>query len=150
MKMSLLFLIALAITSPSQKEMFVGSTTCNEELLQALQIPKETGCEFMKWEVFFDDQARFSMTIHYGISQPNTNGFKYPATANIEGTVEITQGAGVGKNYTVLHLESKNIFGELTLVRMDDNVLHFCNGNGQLLIGNGGYGCALNKMIETK
>src|SRR5690349_1662757 len=120
----------------TEKEKYVGSTTCNEEFRQALKIPEATTCEFIKWELEINSND-FRLRARYGESQPNTNGFKQNGHAvDIAGTVSVTKGAQVGSTYSVIHLTSRLLAVELTLVRMNESLLHFSNSRSELLIGN--------------
>ena len=122
---------------------YVGSTPCDSLIKASLGIRMADGCEFIKWEVWLSfssrDTGTFEWSALYGVSQPNTNGFKGGGT-RITGTGKFdTAGEGF------FRLQSGQLPAALYLVKMDDNIFHFADSNKKLLVGNGGWGYVLNK-----
>lgn len=93
-------------------------------------------CEFMKWELVLKPNKTAAITITYGESQPNTNGFK-------SGKVEKKLIGSVSwqGNYCKIKLDEEL---ELTFYKLDDNVLHLVSGE-EFMTGDGGFSFTLNR-----
>jgi hypothetical protein len=122
---------------------YVGSTPCDSLIKTSLGIPASTGCEFIKWNARLSfssaNTGTFELTALYGISQPNTNGFKGGGSKiTIAGKYD-TDGKGF------FRLQAGQLPVMLYLIKMDDNVFHFADSNKKLLVGNGGWGYVLNR-----
>ena len=122
-------------------DVFVGSTPSGAFIKSSLGIPDS--CEFIKWELTLmkskNGVGQFQFTTLYGVSQPNTNGFKRGGK-KIAASGQYT----IDKNF--YRLQSKDIPSPLFLLKMDDNIFHFTDSNKKLLIGNGGWGYVLNRL----
>lgn len=155
MKQVSLFLILcscalFSFNTDNAADTFVGSTTYNPELRAALKIPDNTNCEFLKWEISLtknQNGGTFTGTVSYGESQPNTNGFKRGfGTVELSGKFIVSQSTAANPKAKFYLLMSSALEGEIVLVVLNENVLHFADTSTKLLVGNGGFGCALNKI----
>ena len=132
-------------------DVFVGSTPCDDLIKSSLGIPAESTCEFIKWELSLseskNDPAVFQLTVLYGESQPNTNGFK-GGGKKIEaaGKYTVNNKTNERTHLNVYNLHSEKFTTSLFLIQMDDNILHFADSAKKFIVGNGGFGYVLNRM----
>lgn len=90
------------------------------------------------------DQS-FTLSIVYGESQPNTNGFKHGGTRiEIRGKYQNQQ--------DVYRLQASTLKHDLILIRLDDNLFHLADEKRNLLPGDGGFSFTLNRspQVPTK
>jgi hypothetical protein len=141
-----------ACAQPGPPVVFAGSTPCDSAIRSVMQIPQSTICEFMKWEMKFlsnpAEPGRFELTVSYGQSKPNTNGFMNGGEKLILNgtyTIQSTKSTAVRKIYL---LKSEKLSEPVVLIRMDNNIFHFADRHQKLLVGNGGWGYVLNRLNE--
>ena len=140
MKTLIFFLFSLAVTDKfSPDRLFVGSTPCFDEMKDQLNIPAADGCEFMKWRLILTAGNKWSADVNYGISQPNTNGFKQGGVVK-----KLSSQYFFDQETKVYKLASNELKNPVFLKSMTASVVHFCDEKNQLLVGNDGYGYALN------
>src|SRR5215218_5752212 len=113
-------ILLLAFADPAAKNIakpdpafFAGSTPCDAWIRNRLRITDSASCEFMKWEMKLfpaeHDSGTFELKINYGISQPNTNGFKGGGkTSLVRGTYYLRSGApsNAAASYLLLSAEA--------------------------------------------
>lgn len=138
MKGLLISLLWLLINSVSPQEiLYHGSTPCHPFVNQALSI--KSSCEFIKWKLYLKPDQSFTLSVLYGESQPNTNGFKQGGTrVEINGQYFVQ-----GNSY---HLQAKELTHDLILSKLDDNLLYFMDDKQSLLPGDGGFSFTLNRF----
>jgi hypothetical protein len=151
----LVLLINSSYTGWSQKQpvelnYFAGSTPCDSFIKTRLKIPETKPCDFIKWSLVINTQndkpGTFQLTALYGESKSNTNGFIGGGTlAEATGSFVVTQGTPNGTQANAYLLQSNSFDVAIELVRMDENIFHFADGNKNLLVGNGGYSYVLNR-----
>jgi hypothetical protein len=132
---------------------YTGSTPCDALIKSILGIPSGSVCEFMKWEMTLSkgslDTGSYQFTVHYGESQPNTNGFRGGGTRiEVSGKYIISQGNSSGPGRKNYQLTGTKIHPELSLIEMDSNIFHFADAKGNHLLGNAGFSYVLNRMKE--
>jgi len=116
----------------------VASTPCSTGTRPVPGIPKEGGCELIKWELkFFDDT--YVLDCDYGMPKQGTRGF-------IDGGKHLHR---VGK----WREEGKKVFLDpdqpgvsISFLRLNGNLLHLLDSRGQLMIGTGAWSYTLNKI----
>lgn len=134
--------------NPSNDKPFVlmGSTPGDSLIKTMLSIPPQTAIDFMKWNLVFEQHNVFVLDIVFGVSQPNTLGFKEEGTKkNIRGKYMVT---GNGHNKyakEIYQLKSNDGQVSLSLVKISEHSFHLLTPDGNLLIGNGGWSYALNR-----
>jgi hypothetical protein len=133
--------IGLICLSPvlSPDRQFVGSTPCFNDLKDQLNVSASEGCEFIKWKLTMGATGTWSAEVNYGISQPNTNGFKQGGVVK-----KMTGQYWFDENTKVYKLASNDLKTPVFLRSMSHKVIHFCDEKNQLLVGDDGYGYALN------
>jgi hypothetical protein len=132
-------------------ERYYGSSPCDSLIRSMAGIPQGSACEFIKWEMTLergDQDSACQVTLYYGESRPNTNGFKVSNKIEFSGTYHIRTGIQGNPNANFYHLKSGKGKGELWLLEMDKNIFLFTDSGGNFLMGNGGYSYVLNKTRE--
>lgn len=142
-------LVLLASTSlgtnvdPNSPLVFVGSTPCDAEVRKALAVPEIENCEFIKWHLRLDERSKtFQLTVTFGESQPNTNGFKGGGTKR-EFSGKFQPGG------SLYRLQSSELQQDLYLIVLNENLFHLADERGELLVGNGGYSYVLNRTPKV-
>jgi hypothetical protein len=135
-----LFIITLACFSNDNKQtVFHGSTTPNREVRAFLGISLTDSIDFIRWNlVMYPD--RYDLDCRYGLSKANTDGFSNEKKAAFSGTLT--------KQGNVYLLKQ----GDRTLhiQEINNHLLHLADADNKLLVGNGGFSCALNSKTPVK
>ena len=131
---------------------YVGSTPCDSIIRAQLGILPEAKCEFIKWDLTLEpaESDSFTMTINYGESKPNTNGFKKTEQILAKGKYGFTFGTNENPKAKILNLNAPELKSTILLLVLDSNILHFTDQSKQFLVGNGGFGYVLNKITISK
>jgi hypothetical protein len=112
---------------------YVGSTPAHDVIRRFLQIPLTDSIDFIRWKLEFGT-GTFQLDCRYGISKAGTPGFSNEQTVSFAG-----QCSKSGTRYALSH-KGRSV----SILEVNDNVLHFLDGNNHMLIGNSGYSYALN------
>ena len=150
--LKLIFILSLGLNSScswasvrTDKSFFVGCTPGDELIKSQLGIPTQTKIDFIKWDLTLDKSNTFVLNITFGESQPNTLGFiDGGQNKDFQGTYTISK----NKNNEFYHLEARQC--KPTMVKLNDNLLHFLTPQNNLMVGNGGWSCTLNNKNTTK
>jgi len=129
---------------------YAGSTPGDSLIKVALGIPVTTPIDFMKWELLLNNNAKrtFTLIINYGISQPNTNGFK-PGndTLSFTGIYKLISTKSDHFKGQVVQLTSGSFSGGyLSLAKIGNQMLHILQPGYRLMVGNGGWSYTLNMI----
>ncbi|HJP62939.1 MAG TPA: hypothetical protein VJ844_05825 [Mucilaginibacter sp.] len=129
---------------------YTGSTPCDGYVRQLIGIPNNLTCDKIKWELTLFQGAgkakRYKLKCSYGMQANGSPGLTGGgASIETEGTWIITGGAKFKPDAIVYELKPGGNMPAIILVQMDENILHFLYRDGNLLIGNAGWGYALNK-----
>lgn len=139
----LLTLHLFATTGATAKaDDFVASTPCDAAVRPFLGIAHNAQCERITWWLTLaPGSASGTFTLHalYGMTVPNTQGLVNG------GTKAEFQGNWGASNGAQLRLTIRASQRTLQLRRLDDNLLHIEDGQGALLVGNGGWSYTLNR-----
>lgn len=127
---------------------YAGSTPGDSLIKVILGIPVDTPIDFMKWELILDnnDNRTFTLVINFGISQPNTTGFK-PGhdTVRFKGTYKLENANSDHFKEQVVQLKSSNFSGgHLSMAKIGYQLLHILQPGYRLMVGNGGWSYTLN------
>lgn len=136
----LLFSMIACFVVRANVQTYVGSTPAHAVVRDFLQISTTDSIDFIRWKLEISSGI-FKLQCRYGLAKPGTPGFSNEQIVAFEGQLTKLE------NYYYLKHEGKNI----SLLEVNDNVLHFLDGNNHMLIGNGGYSYALNNThpVET-
>lgn len=137
--------------NPPVTDVFAGSSPCDPAIKKMISIPAGDSCEFIKWDLSLSriqmDSGNFQLKILYGESQPNTNGFKGGGKQLVvTGTYHYGRPATTGSKG--FYLIGKKLPNPILLVELDNNILHFADTSKKLLVGNGGWGYVLNRVLQ--
>jgi len=131
---------------------FVGSTPCDALPRDFLKIPSNAACECVRWQLTLraGDVAGLGgtyalVTIH-GISETNGHGFfQGGAKTEIRGQWKTTAGGQANPRATVYQLQATAPDRSLSLVKIDENLLHMLTFDGQLMVGSDSWSYTLNR-----
>ncbi|QHT68947.1 copper resistance protein NlpE [Rhodocytophaga rosea] len=129
---------------------FVGSTPADNSIRFVLGIAPNDQIDFIKWALnLHTDKASantFELTITFGESQPNTTGFKNGGRiSSFAGTYTISKSSHKPVKGEVYQLVSPKLSGGISLVILNENLLHLLNPDFTLMAGNGGWDYTLNR-----
>lgn len=136
-------LSACAQTAELQSKRMVGSTPGDSFMKAMLSIPNETLIDFIKWDLQLTagakkDKGDFTLNINYGEGKPNTTGFI---------------GGGEKKTYKGTYtyfgklcaLQSTEFYERVTLLQLNENLMHVTETDLSLKKGNSGWSYTLNR-----
>jgi hypothetical protein len=125
----------------------VGSTPGDEIIKSLLTIPDSTPVDFIRWNLKLDtltDQNTFELTIAFGVSQPNTSGFKKEEHLSFKGTYSVSKTGDIKPNGETIHLDCSKLPVGISLIKLNKNLFHLLTPANQLMIGNGGWSYTLS------
>lgn len=116
-----------------------------------LGIGSDTLVDFIRWDLTLQstnaDRKIFTLDINFGEGQPNTSGFKGGGEKrSLHGEYHISAGDKTTINGTIYRLTSDQLPSGISLVRLDDNLLHFLTPQYHLMVGNGGWSYTLSRQ----
>lgn len=117
---------------------FIASAPGDDEIKSAFRIPVEKKVDFIRWNLILNQDGKFNLHISYGESQPNTNGFK-------GGGERLSFSGKFIVKDNIYELKSENFSTPISLIKLNENLLHLLTSDRKLMIGNGGWSYTLNK-----
>jgi hypothetical protein len=123
---------------PYTQDVYIASTPANLQIRTFLGIPQNDSIDFIRWELSFSNHDSFIAKVNYGIGQPNTSGF-------IQGGKHLTINGSVTNKGNGHQLIADNN-ASLSLIKVNNNLLHVMDADGSLLAGNDGW----NNMLSKK
>lgn len=141
------------VTPPDSSKLgvFVASSPCNEVSRRLLQIPATANCEMIKWNLTFYQDANtltpttYELSCAYGLPQQGTNGLANGGTGvDKQGRWTIVRGTKANADAVVYELDSGDPRGSVSLLKIDQNLLHLLNRDESLAIGTAGWSFTLN------
>lgn len=140
MKPVLIFFCLLITGVACGKEIkYTASTPAGPTVRDFLGISRSDSIDFIRWHVTITDRKDFNLSCSYGISKPNTNAFIDEKKIALRGTVNSRD------QVLTLSYSGKN----LSVLVLNDNILHLLNADGSMMLGNGGWSYTLNTMIKV-
>lgn len=132
---------------------FEGVTPCDTDPKPLLQIPKNAPCDHMTWKLVLSQDQKtgkpttFALDGAYGLSQPNTPAGHIGGGTKIhlEGNWEITKGVKGNPDVIVYRLKTNNSSGDITFLKVGNNLLHLLGPDNTMRVGNGGWGYTINR-----
>ena len=132
---------------------FQGNTPCSRQARPLPQIPADTDCEQMKWNlVLYQDPvtgapATYNLTSAYGLAKPNTNDLVNGGTSIVmEGNWAIMTGTKSDPDATIYQLIDNDSLATVSFLKVSEDLIHVLNGEKSLLVGNGAWSHTLNRM----
>lgn len=129
--------ITCVVSCANSKETnYTASTPAAGIVRSFLGIPHTDSVDFIRWKLALND-LKYSLECNYGIGKPNTNGFN-------DGGKKVVLVGNVKKdnNYYIFQQGNRT----LKFVELNENLLHIVNDDNSLLIGNGGWSYAINRI----
>lgn len=127
----------------------VGSTPGDELIKSTLNIPTNKEVDFIRWNLTLNDsqasQNTFTLDIAFGVSKPNTLGFKVEEKRSYEGTFTISHDKSEILSRTIYHFKSPSLSTALMMVKLHENIFHLLTSQQRLMVGNGGWSYTLNR-----
>lgn len=131
---------------------FVASTPCSQGSRPLPGIPVNANCEFIKWNLtlYQDENAKspttYKLHFAYGLPKQGTTGFIDGGyKGEMEGTWKIVKGMGSDSNAIVYELSDKKTGKTISLLRLNDGVLHLLDSDQHLMIGSAAWSYTLNR-----
>lgn len=137
---SLFFFICILsnINSMSKELNYTASTPANNMVRDFLEISRADSIDFIRWKLKISDYREFDLSCSYGISKPNTNGFINEKKVVLKGTAKFNDGI-LALNYNG---------NTLSMLVLNQNIMHLLNKEGTMMVGNGGWSYTLNSINE--
>ncbi len=131
---------ALFVSCADSKETnYTASTPAAPIVRSFLGISLTDSIDFIRWKLSLTD-LKYTLECNYGIGKPNTNGF-------YNGGKKVTLAGKVKfqRNTYILYNGNQT----LKLAELNANLLHLMNNDNTLLIGNSGWGYAINRLTPV-
>ncbi len=126
---------------------YEGSTACDAYVRQLTGIPANLPCEKIKWKLSLFRSNKYKATLTYGLQAIGNPGFiENGKSFQIEGNWTNSTGTPANPFALVYELGRGKNQPPVLLVKIDESILHFLFSDRKLLIGNAGYGYALNRI----
>src|SRR5688572_1703457 len=132
---------------------FKATTLCNDDVKSLLQIPADTKCEMMKWDLtlFRDPKTsapgEYKLIYEYGMAKQGTKGFMEGSkTVELRGKWTIGNGIKENDKVVIYTLEAGSLPVSLSFLKPDQNILHLLDQDKNLMIGNGAWSYTLNNI----
>ncbi|WP_346317869.1 hypothetical protein [Chitinophaga sp. YIM B06452] len=125
---------------------FAASTPCSQGTRPLPGMDAKEGCGLMKWELALYERT-FRLRCTYGMPAQGTKGFAGGGkTIALEGQWDIQKGAASNPQATVYQLHDTQSGKTISLLRLNDQLLHLLDSELHLMTGNGGWSYTLNRI----
>jgi hypothetical protein len=132
---------------------FVASTPCSGGTRPLPDIPREAGCELIKWKLqLFGDTGKHTSGIYildctYGMPKQGTRGFINGGNRlHREGKWTIIKGTGTNPAAIIYRLDPDKPQASVSFLRLNKDLLHLLDSRNQLMIGTGAWSYTLNRI----
>lgn len=136
---------------------FQGNTPCSAQARPLPQIPFDTDCDQMIWNlVLYQDSeteipTTYQLNSAYGLSKQGTNDLVHGGTPIVmDGTWTITTGTKNDPEATIYQINPDDPQTTASFLKVNENLLHVLSNEKTLLVGNGAWGYTLNRMDNQK
>lgn len=120
----------------SKETNYTASTPASSLVRNFLGIPLSDSIDFIRWKIAITDK-NYSLECNYGRGKPNTNGFH-------DGGKKVSLSGSVKKENNIYVFQNGN--QTLKFAELNNNLLHVLNEDNTLMVGNGGWSYAINKL----
>jgi hypothetical protein len=131
---------------------FVGCTPCTALPRDFLKIPANAACECIRWKLTLHvgdvagSRGTYVLVTIHGMSETNGHGFFQGGTkTETTGQWRTTVGRRADPRATVYQLQATDPHRSLSLVKIDENLLHPLTYDGHLMVGNDSWSFTLNR-----
>ena len=137
----------------SNPVVFKATTLCGDDVKSLLQIPADTKCEMMKWNLtLFQDPktsapGEYKLIYEYGLAKQGTRDFMEGSkTTELKGKWTIGNGTKENDKAVIYTLEAGSSLVSLSFLKPDQNILRLLDQDKNLMIGNGAWSYTLNNV----
>jgi len=131
---------------------FVGSTPCSALPRDFLKIPSNAACECIRWQLTLHagdvagSRGTYRLLTIHGMVETNGRGFFQSGTrTETAGQWRTTAGRGANPRAIVYQLQATDPQRSLSLVKIDENLLHPLTSDGQLIVGDDSWSYTLSR-----
>jgi len=142
---------------PEIHGVFAGVTPCSSLTRPLPQIPADTDCEQMIWNLvlYQDPETGTPTTYHlesaYGLPKQNTNDLVGGGTPIVmESKWTMTTGTKTDPEAIVYQINPDDPQRTVSFLKVSDDLLHVLNSEKALLVGNGAWSYTLNRVGNQK
>lgn len=159
----LLSLILIATCAPARPSaqsklgVFVGTSPCDAVARRPLGIAATADCEMIKWNLTLHQETgtlaptTYELNFAYGMTQPNTTGFKSGGTKALrKGKWSIAQGTRTDSGLLVYKLDGTRSEESMSFVKLDENLLHLLDADRSLAVGHAGWSYTLSRTEKLR
>jgi NlpE N-terminal domain len=139
--------------SSSVLGIFVASTPCSQGTKPLPGIPVNADCELIKWNLtLYQDESKKTPTTYklhcvYGLPKQGTTGFIGGGNkVDIEGKWTIIKGPSSNPNAIVYRLNDNKSNKTISLLKLNDDLLHLLDSDQRLMIGSAAWSYTLNRL----
>lgn len=127
---------------------YVASTPCSTGTRPVPGIPPgKTGCELIKWKLRLSGNQTYVLDCNYGMPKQGTRGFINGGThLHREGKWVAEKGAPAFPSALIYRLDPDKPSESISIVRLNENLLHLLDSRKQLLNGTGAWSYTLSKV----
>jgi hypothetical protein len=132
---------------------FVASTPCTQGTRPIPGIPVNTDCELIKWKLtLFHNKttktpATYKLHCVYGLPKQGTTGFTGGGKqVDIEGKWTIINGTAANPNAIIYRLNDDKTNQTISLLKLDDGLLHLLDSDMHLMIGSAAWSYTMNRI----
>jgi hypothetical protein len=131
---------------------FVGCTPCAALTRQFLRIQGNSPCECISWQLTLHagdvagSRGTYDLVTIHGMSETNGTAFFQGGTkTQTTGQWRTTVGQRANPSAMVYQLQATDPPRSLSLVKIDENLLHLLTYDGRLMVGNDSWSFTLNR-----
>jgi hypothetical protein len=146
-------LLLLAGWAAPDLVIFVAASPCDAVPRHLLGIPGNLDCEMIKWRLTLRRDPRnlgrddFKLQYTYGMTKPGTQGFMNDGfSKEISGKWVISKNPGKTPGKQIFTLQPASSQNAISLLQLNDRLLHLLDTQGHLMIGNAGFSYTFNKQ----
>src|SRR4030095_11226192 len=131
---------------PSPETVLVGSTPGDATIKAMLSIDPAKKVDFIRWHIVLNEGGAFVLNARYGVGKPNTPDFEDGGEKLfLKGRHVISK----VNELEVYKLTGVDMPGPISIARLNDNVFHILSSDGRLMVGTGGWGYMLSRMLSS-
>lgn len=143
-----------AVTDSSPSAVFVGTSPCVDFIKPLLKIPQDAKCDGIKWNLalYHDLNAKtptsYRLTSEYGFYVDNRT-YQIRGTNVAEGKWAIVRGAKEYPDAKVFQLSPDIPQVSISFLKVDQNILHLLDRDGNLVVGNAAQSFTLSRSPKA-
>ena len=132
---------------PVAATVYVASTPCSSGTKPVPGIPKNAGCELIKWQLRLFPMGTYVLDCSYGMPKQGTRGFIGGGNKlHREGKWTVGKGTKTDASAVVYQLDPDKPSESIAFVRLGETLLHLLDNDRRLMIGTGAWSYTLSKV----